>query len=123
MTKNNHMKITKRIGGVVAGHVTLFKLVGNEWEIGYISVEPQYRGKGIGSELLTRAMSYAVKNGLVLIGFINPERDGGLTHDQIKDWLKRHGFKNSWYCFDETKGQIWLRPTRGNKRVWIFNEG
>ena len=93
------MKITKTIKGQVVGELTLTKNPGgwkNEWEITYVSVTPEYRGKRIASELLEKAKAHAIKKGWVLVGFAQPESNGSMTHDQIKQWLVRHGFKHAW---------------------------
>ena len=108
------MKILKKINGVLAGELILKKLWHNEWEIEYLTVQENYRGKGIATELLKKAKSHAVKKGLVLIGFIEPT--GTLDHEQMKSWLKRHGFTHGWYDFTNSF-------THGHsKRVMIFNE-
>jgi len=114
------MRITKNINGETVAELTLKKLVGNEWEIEFLKVEPAQRGKGIATELLERAKSHAIKNQFVLIGFVDPKRDGGLTHEQIKKWLVKHGFKHSWYNFNEAKNRSFFKG--GSKRVLIFNE-
>ena len=108
------MKLAKKINGQLAGELTLKKVWRNEWEIQYLSIEPQHRGKKIATDLLEMAKSYAIKNGLMLVAFVDPKRDGGMTSEQIKEWLKRHGFKHGWYdFFNHEKGN--------NKRVLIFN--
>lgn len=116
------MKITKRIKGQVVGELTLTKLVGNEWEIQYLTVEPLHRGKGIASDLLKIAKSHALKKGLVLIGFIDPKKDGSLNHQQIKEWLVKHGFKHGWYDFTQAERRASYNGRTFNKRVLLFNE-
>jgi len=107
------MKITKRIKGETVAELTLTKLWSNEWEIEYLKVEPSHRGKGLASELLERAKAHAIKNQLLLIGYLEPI--GSLDREQMKSWLVRHGFKHSWYDFTNSfhKGS--------QKRVLIFN--
>jgi ribosomal protein S18 acetylase RimI-like enzyme len=114
------MIIAKKINGETAAELTLTKLVGNEWEIQFLKVEPAHRGKGIATELLEKAKAHAVKKQLILIAFVDPSRDGGLTHEQIKSWLVKHGFKHSWYNFNEAKNRCFFKG--GSKRVLIFNE-
>ena len=114
------MKITKTIAGEVIGELTLKKLVGNEWEIQMLKVNPLHRGKGIASELLELSKAHARKRGLVLVGLVWPDSDGSMTHDQISQWLKRHGFKFGWYDFNEARHRTWVHSNK--KRVWIYNE-
>jgi|SRR5208283_101742 len=115
------MKITKKINGETVAELTLKKLVGNEWEIEFLKVEPMHRGKGIASELLERAKAHAIKNQLVLIALVDPDRTG-LTHEQIKAWLVKHGFKHTWYDFNEAVHRNFFQGSTNNKRVLIFNE-
>lgn len=116
------MKITKRVDGSGAGTVILNKLVGREWEITIVWVNGSHRGKGVASDLLERAKAHALKNDLMLVGYIGPDGDGGLDYDQIKAWLVRHGFKHGWYDFTQAQKRAWHDGKTFNKRVLIFNE-
>jgi len=62
-----------------------------DWEIAYMHVDPDYRGQRIASQLLQRAKAIAERDGVDLVGFLDPDGTG-LTKEQETEWLKRHGF-------------------------------
>ncbi len=114
------MKFTKKSGGQIIGELILTRLVGNEWEISYLKVGTVHRGKKIATDLLEKAKSYAIKKGLMLVAFVEPANDGGLTEPQIKSWLVKRGFKHSWYDFNKDyKWQSWHRPSTNNSSVTL----
>lgn len=57
-----------------------------------INVPVNHRGKGIGSELLTRILAEADSTQTTL--FLEIQPSGGLDYTQLEQWYRRHGFKN-----------------------------
>ena len=66
-----------------------------------MEVKPELRGKGFGSELLKRATDWADNKGVTLVAFLDPKQ-GGLTKEQEKAWLKRNGFVHCWHDFSNS---------------------
>jgi len=87
------------------------------YEMTWCHVDPHYRGKGLATDLLHQAMTWADKNQFTLIGYADPKADGGMTRTEINGWLKRHGFTSVRYTFthdcrgDFTKWVMWREPT------------
>jgi len=72
--------------------MTLTKLKNGDIEIEYVQTDPSYRNKGLASSLLKKAIAIADRSKSNLVGFIEPDRTGGLTFQQEVEWLSRHGF-------------------------------
>ncbi len=101
------MKIQTKIDGKVAASVTLEKRWRSEWEIAYVKVEPEHRGKRLASELLERAKVVANDRQLTLVAFLDPDGTG-LSLSEMKAWLKRHGFKFARYDFGGYTKPSWI---------------
>lgn len=104
------MKIRSRRGKQVVAEMLLKRTSCAEYEIAFVWVAPEQRGKGLASKLLERAM----KRCETLVGYIDPD-GSGLTHQQIKAWLHRRGFRHCWYDFYDNgakrRAMLW---TKGN---------
>lgn len=74
------------------GSCQLWQTTSGDYEIAYMKVEPAYRGQRIASQLLNRAKTVAERAGVDLVAFLDPDGTG-LTAEQERQWLKRHGFK------------------------------
>lgn len=107
------MRIQIKRNKQLACELTLNRIGGNEWEIAFLETQPNFRGQGLAREAMDRAEALADKNGLALIGYIDTQKDGTLGHDDMKAWLKRRGYKQTWYQFDRQ----WDGKTP-KKRVW-----
>lgn len=57
-----------------------------------INVLPQYRGQGLGTELLSQILADADAEGIRLV--LEPSASGGLEQEDLEKWYLRHGF--SW---------------------------
>jgi predicted GNAT family N-acyltransferase len=55
-----------------------------------INVPEGFRGKSVGTNLLTQIMKDADEEGVRLFLEISPS--GGLSAEQLQDWYQRHGF-------------------------------
>ena len=77
----------------------------DDMEIAHVWVKPEFRGKGLASELMKKAQ----KRFNSLVAFVDPDGTG-LTHEQIEAWNKRHGFKKCKYDFpDKTEDRSYWR--------------
>jgi len=97
-------------GGKVVAEADVKHLRGGDYELAWIGVVAEWRSKGLANTLLEKAKSVVTAKGNLLVAFLEP-RKGGLTHEQMAAWLKRHGFKHGRYAFD------WNAPT---KRVMLW---
>lgn len=61
-----------------------------------INVPTGFRGKGIGRELLADCLGHADKEGITLYLVVQAQ-DDSLTHEQLREWYMRHGFKEIGY--------------------------
>ena len=78
--------------GKIVSTMTLKRLKNGDIDIEYVKTDPMYRGQGLSSSLLKKAMTMADKMGVSLVAFIEPDKSGGLTFDQEEQWLARYGF-------------------------------
>lgn len=72
---------------------------GSAWTILLYSVrvEPNHRGKGLGTLVLTSFIESADVLDLEIKLWIEPDDDCPLTPDQLRNWYSRHGFLNAGY--------------------------
>lgn len=93
-----------------------------DYEIAYMRVDPEFRGKGLATQLLIRAKRIAENQGVDLVAFLDPDGTG-LTEQEEREWLKRHGFKRGKYDLTNdrprTFGQ-YLRMRPDNRSVMIY---
>jgi ribosomal protein S18 acetylase RimI-like enzyme len=88
--------------GTVHGSVVAH-LVGENWHIGSVYVDPQYQGYGIGTELMTRTIRHLLRKANRDITLI-PCSNGPMTQQQLRAWYIKFGF-------EATKGRSkMLRP-------------
>lgn len=74
------------------GFCQLWQTTCGDYEIAYMKVDPAHRGRRIATQLLNRAKTIAERSGVDLVAFLEPDGTG-LTAEQERQWLKRHGFK------------------------------
>jgi len=60
------------------------------WIITGIYVEPEYRGRGYGRQLLNMILADADAEGITL--FLDVVGSGKMLNDQLADWYARNGF-------------------------------
>ena len=68
---------------------------GREWNLAFIGTQPEDRGKGYASDLLSRITDFADKNNLPIKLIVEPTGKGkqrGLNADQLQSWYERNGF-------------------------------
>jgi ribosomal protein S18 acetylase RimI-like enzyme len=63
------------------------------WTITRINVPEAHRGQGIGSALLEAILADADAGHTTLALEVAPS--GGLDHDQLSAWYRRHGFRGA----------------------------
>ncbi|MGX1254183.1 GNAT superfamily N-acetyltransferase [Streptomyces ambofaciens] len=67
---------------------------GDSVSISHIGVDPQNRRRGLASRLLTAFLAEYGNAVIELVAAPFPSwREPGLTHDDLKHWYARHGFK------------------------------
>lgn len=92
------MKLTIQRNGVVVARLVLKHIGGGDYEIEWLRVDVDHRGKGFASRLVEKAKEIVQRKGNALVGYLEPT--DGLTAEQMKSFLARHGFKHGWYQFD-----------------------
>ena len=85
------MRIKIQRDGKEVAYIIL-KYIHAEIEIEYLHTDPMYRGKGFATSLLNKAKAMSDRMKRPLIGFVDPDKSGGLTHEQEEKWLIKHGF-------------------------------
>jgi GNAT superfamily N-acetyltransferase len=70
------------------------------YEMTWCHVDPHYRNKGLASDLLNQAMTWADENKFTLIGYADPKPNADMTQTEIDEWLTRHGFTRVRYTFN-----------------------
>lgn len=108
------MKFKIQRDGKEVASLSLKHLGGGDWEIDWLFVAPEFRGKGLASQLQNRAIKFVIERGNWLVSFLEPK--GGLTFEQMKQWKMRHGFKSGWYDFSERGDR-----KANNKRVMFLD--
>jgi GNAT superfamily N-acetyltransferase len=92
-------KLTHMGAGLWAGEKAQLELkpgFGREWNLSFIGTRPEDRGKGYASNLLSRIVDFADKNGLPIKLVVEPTGEGkqrGLNAGQLISWYERKGFK------------------------------
>ena len=100
----------KRVAGLIAGHLT--RRFGCAGELEWISVRPEYRGRGVAAQLLRRlATWFATHDALYVCVDVEP------TNEIARKFYARHGAKNlkpHWMVWDDIRAAI--RNTAASRR-------
>ena len=110
------MKFKIQRDGKEVASLSLKHLGGGDWEIDWLFVAPEFRGKRFATQLQERAIKFVTERGNWLVSFLEPK--GGLTFEQMKQWKLRHGFKPGWYDFSSLGDR-----KANNKRVMFLDCG